>query len=715
MVQTLHPGVYVIEEPAQPTIVGVSSTTGGFVGVSRWGPANQKVLISSYKQFEDLFGGPFKISGVYQQLAFAVRAFFSNGGASCYVVRSIDEGSGSPAAKATGTLSGSTDATFAAVSARYEGARGNLLQVRAVKEQKETIFTASGSGVSFFSVSDPGSFEIGDIVRIRPALGDSTFSVNNGTASPDEPYGVIAAIDTASTPNRIYVGSDAFTGTAAVGATIETSTVHRFKGTTLGAIDASSTISSITIPSGTGGNLVPGQLLVIAGLDEDVVSPGSPPVEGCEVFLRVQTVSDTPTGTVVAVSQVGTKRGSLTTIPSGSIITSVEFTIDVFEDGEFVEQHSFLSSQSDNERDFIGSSTVAGRLQGSLNESTRVALEIDGSAEDGSYIGTPLTGQPITLTSGADGATPSATEAIASIDVLSGTDDLSMLSAPDWAGNVSVQGYLADFMVAERSGMAIIDPPEDLKSGTTAVTDITAWKNNTLNKDTSFAALYWPWLVIRDPINPAFDATKTAGAFASGFGSPTIDVPPSGTVQGHYARVVFERGVQKAPANIPIAGAFDVTYRVNDPEQDVLNPNHINAIRFFPGEGIRIYGVRTLQSQTDGYHYVSTRRLMTFIEKSLQRANRFAVFEPNDPALWSVIEEVNSEFLTSIWRLGYLSPTNDVSKAFFVKCDSETTTAADQKAGRVVCLVGVQPPFPAEFIIFRLSLFDGQTDVEVIS
>jgi hypothetical protein len=265
-------------------------------------------------------------------------------------------------------------------------------------------------------------------------------------------------------------------------------------------------------------------------------------------------------------------------------------------------------------------------------------------------------------------------------------------------------------MDLHRVGDAVLDPSLDDSQGDTAVDDILAWRLVELNKSTSYAAMYWPWGVVRDPLVDTSSGTNP-GAFQTTFGVPTVNVPLSGAMQGLYARVVFERGIHKAPANIPLRGILDLTYRASNVDQDRLNPKGVNAVRVFPGEGIRPYGTRTLHPVTDGFHYVPVRRLATFIRKSIEASNRFAVFEPNDPRLWDVLQKVNSSFLQNLWKQGLLSPSNDSNEAYFVQCDAQTTTVTDQKNGVVNVKIGWQPPYPAEFVVFTLSLFDGQSSI----
>jgi phage tail sheath protein FI len=240
--------------------------------------------------------------------------------------------------------------------------------------------------------------------------------------------------------------------------------------------------------------------------------------------------------------------------------------------------------------------------------------------------------------------------------------------------------------------MVILDTPRHADEPTEAYN----YRMYDLNADSSYAALYYPWLVVRDPV----------------VGNSRLAIPPSGHIAGQYAATGATRGVHVAPANVVVRGVVDLTYRCGDGEQDILNPVGVNAIRFFPGEGIRIWGARTLYSFKDGRHYVPVRRTLNFVKESVKRGNRWAVFQPNDPRLWEQIESVNREFLHSMWLRGMLYPSNDVGRAFFVKCDEETNPLSEIKEGRVNCEIGINPLLPAEFVIFRIGVWDGGSSVE---
>jgi phage tail sheath protein FI len=212
-------------------------------------------------------------------------------------------------------------------------------------------------------------------------------------------------------------------------------------------------------------------------------------------------------------------------------------------------------------------------------------------------------------------------------------------------------------------------------------------------RKSAFGTYYWPWITIRDPFTNAL-----------------VNVPPSGHIAGIWARSDATRGVQKAPANEAVLGALNVEYNATRDEQGVLNQAGVNCIHLFQREGILVWGARTLD---DGeWRYVNVRRLFLMIEESIEESTRWIVFEPNDPTLWKSIRRDIRAFLTILWRDGALMGRTP-EEAFFVKCDEENNPPESIDAGMVVTDIGIAPVKPAEFIIFRISQFQGGAQSEV--
>lgn len=209
-------------------------------------------------------------------------------------------------------------------------------------------------------------------------------------------------------------------------------------------------------------------------------------------------------------------------------------------------------------------------------------------------------------------------------------------------------------------------------------------------QDTSYAAFYYPWLVIADPQTGARRA-----------------VPPGGHVLGAYARTDVDRGVFKAPANQMLRGVLELEFDVNGATQDILNPRGVNVIRQFAASGIRVWGARTMTANAL-WKYVNVRRLLIFLEHSIYEGTQWVVFEPNGKPLWARVTDAIRLFLRAQWRVGALRGATE-DKAFFVRCEETTMTQEDIDNGRLICEVGVAPVRPAEFVIFRIFQHTART------
>jgi uncharacterized protein len=229
----------------------------------------------------------------------------------------------------------------------------------------------------------------------------------------------------------------------------------------------------------------------------------------------------------------------------------------------------------------------------------------------------------------------------------------------------------------ERRAFYVIDAPISLTPAA-----ITAWRGQLRASPNS--ALYFPVLRVEDPLHP--------GALR--------DVPPSGAVAGVMARTDEQRGVWKAPAGNDghVRAVRSLTGALSETDQGHLIAAGVNPLVTFPGQGIRVWGARTLASpEMSEWKYVPVRRLLLFIEESIDRGTRWAAFEPNGESLWRAVRTSIESFLLSVYRSGALAgPTPE--DAYFVRCDRMTMTQDDLDNGRLVCVIGVAPVRPAEFV-----------------
>jgi len=293
-------------------------------------------------------------------------------------------------------------------------------------------------------------------------------------------------------------------------------------------------------------------------------------------------------------------------------------------------------------------------------------------------------------------------------------DDVSFVAVPDLMAGQDVRGPAPAFQpfsreqlqdaqidvitscLRGRDRMAILDlPPVSHNEVVRYRGKLPASSFGALDHPSSFGALYHPWIAVVDPLR-----LRGAGRF----------VPPSGHVAGMFARTDRMRGVHKPPANEGLDGVFDVREALDDRAHGDLNEEAINAIRAIPGRGVRVLGARTLDRDVR-WRYVNVRRLFTAIAESLDEQMQWLTFEPNNPRLWRDIERSVSGFLERLFRAGMLDGGSS-EQAYFVRCDASTNPAPEVDDGRVMCVIGIQPPYPAEFVIVRIGVTRSGIQVE---
>jgi phage tail sheath protein FI len=258
-----------------------------------------------------------------------------------------------------------------------------------------------------------------------------------------------------------------------------------------------------------------------------------------------------------------------------------------------------------------------------------------------------------------------------------------LFSASDVA---AVQAALVQHCEQQRDRVALLDPPFAADLGA-----VQSWR---ARFDSKFAALYYPWVLVYDPLSKSLVRA----------------IPPSGHVAGVCARVDLSAGVHEAPANQELAWAVGVALELDAELHGVLNPLGINCIRPIPGRGIRILGARTVSSDAD-WRFLNVRRLMNMIEEAVEESVQWATFESNDLATRDLLALSIRSFLERLWQRGALVGERP-DDAFFIKCDDETNPPAEVGAGRMLAEVGVAPVRPAEFVVFRIGR--TQDELEVI-
>lgn len=273
-------------------------------------------------------------------------------------------------------------------------------------------------------------------------------------------------------------------------------------------------------------------------------------------------------------------------------------------------------------------------------------------------------------------------------------DSIMQVAIPDFAGDVTVTGHLLDYAATRETmpqgGDRFIiltvpkgsDPSEAIN-----------WYRYTLGRQSKWAAIYWPWIKVADPLS----------------NNRPLTMPPLGHIAGVYARTDNTRGIGKAPGGT-VDGALNfllgLEYVSTQAERDLVYPNKINPLISSPQTGLAVWGVRTI-SPTSEWKYVSTRRLFMYAERSVFESTHWIVFEPNGPALWSRIKGQLTGFLKNLYNDGQLAGSS-ASQAFFVTVDETNNPPESVATGQVVIDVGMAPNTPAEFIRFRWQVVQNQ-------
>jgi phage tail sheath protein FI len=289
------------------------------------------------------------------------------------------------------------------------------------------------------------------------------------------------------------------------------------------------------------------------------------------------------------------------------------------------------------------------------------------------------------------------------INAFEAYDEPAMVAAPGYTNAADYRAVL-DHCEKMKNRVAILDGPAQI-ADVKEMTDIgtvdapgaadgkpqAAKPIGRRPPESKYGAVYFPWLVVRDP-----------------FGTDNITIPPSGHIAGIYSFNDVQRGVHKAPANYAVRTAIGLSQRITREQQGALNQAGVNVIRFFPDSGIRVWGARQLSKDPE-WRYVNVRRTFIMIEESIGRGTQWVVFEPNDQITRNSVIRDCRAFLTLQWLAGALVGATR-EEAFFVKCDAENNPPEVVDAGRLVVDIGIAPSKPAEFIVFRIGQWQGGTD-----
>ena len=647
MPEYLAPGVYVEETSFRSkSIEGVSTTTTGFVGPTRYGPSTMVPdIITSLADFERVYGDG-------EQLAFtgesakrdnyvwhAARAFFENGGRRLYVVRVVD---------ATATQAGNPP--FAAEVAfvgtgmvKLDGTLDNapILPGSVRLTNRETVVAYQHVDAAIISDDGAGKF-----------TGFPTSSIDYDTGA--------ISVTFASAPGA---------GTTWLAAYTQAKVYARFPGAA-----GNGTVAFAARP---GPNLMTDAgTLPESVSDGDIVQiNGERDAAQNVVWRRVTAGAPKSFVAIRGASPVVNLSSSITQVAKATSV-SVSFTRTGARPPSGV--WDGLEPSADALCDYF-SATPASDAQ-----ARTLPLIIDDIRD------TTLHDGALILSGGSDGKQPNASlyeGVVSATDVKTGLkafediEDISIVAAPGLAGLDSTGAkagilHLQSHVERMRYRVAIIDSRKAQSIG-----EVRQFR---AGFDSKHMAFYYPWIKILDPIT-----------------RKEIVLPPSGFVAGIYARNDIERAVWKAPANEVVNGAIGFELMLNKAQQEVLNPEGINCFRYFEGRGMRLWGARTMSSDPE-WKYVNVRRYFAYLERSIDKGTQWAVFEPNGERLWANVRRTIEDFLLNEWQMGALLGDKP-EKAYFVRCDRSTMTQNDLDNGRLVCQIGVAPLKPAEFVIFRIG------------
>jgi phage tail sheath protein FI len=386
----------------------------------------------------------------------------------------------------------------------------------------------------------------------------------------------------------------------------------------------------------------------------------------------------------VILSKGLTKAYTLDQADAATVVTSYEFTLVVKKSGFPTETFAQLSMDPRHSRYFARAVNSSWVTLGPAPTPNNQTPPLNRPAIIGDTA-------PVPLGTNDDPSAVGLNHYKAALGALEKLEDVNMVCVPGRVDS-SVQGAVVAHCESMADRIAILDGDPSAKPPIMPASALLT-QRAAATSARGYAALYYPWIAINDPLSRS--------------GDDLVLVPPSGHLAGIYARSDSQRGVHKAPANEFITGAADLGAMLSDVDQGEINIEGINVLRVFPGQRPIVWGARTTAPKDEvPWRYVNVRRLFLFVEKSIQRGIRWAVFEPNDLVLWKKLDRTITEFLTRVWRSGALFGKT-AAEAFYVKVDEELNPASVRALGQVIIEVGIAPVRPAEFVVVRIAMWDG--------
>jgi phage tail sheath protein FI len=652
MPEYLAPGVYVEEVSFRSkSIEALSTSTAGFIGPAHYGPTTLiPQLLTSIGEFERIYGGGqqlnFNDTKMDNYLWHAARAFFTEGGKRLYVQRVFraigngDKGVGYVHLPSAGTAA----ADRMSVEARFPGALGNL-RVRFTLHRGQNLLDYDDTN----KVNIARSLQENDVVWIRDVSSPPIFTAFGGPISsppvmPDGGQFYLAKLEpnpTTSKEEWIFRTKD---GTAAFD---------------LQDLDPESDLLqkiTLTVAVISPDPLDIPQVWNNIPLDPAHMDVAKRAKDGLTGMFGVQLANrDLEYSVPIVITVGGAISNGLNVL---ELLRQAALTVRTTAAVPSPEDLVYTNLVTDRSTDVKRSFEIL--LDGGNDGVRPGAAEYEGEDD-----------QDLSYKSG--------------LKAFEDLDDISIVAAPG-----STYGYEKTYSDDARQITNLLIGHAEKMRYRIAVLDsgdgqtLTQVRKQRAKLDSKYAALYYPWVRILDPM------TRTEKC-----------MPPSGFVAGIYARNDINRAVYKAPANEVVNLALGFETVLNKAQQDVLNPEGINCFRFFEGRGNRLWGARTITSDPE-WKYVNLRRYFAYLEHSIDKGTQWAVFEPNGEMLWANVRRTIEDFLLNEWQSGALLGDKP-EKAYFVRCDRSTMTQNDLDNGRMICLIGVAPLRPAEYVIFRIG------------
>ncbi len=658
-----YPGVYIVEFAPGAPIQGVGTSTAAFIGPAASGEMDVPTRITSWDQFLAIYGEQ-PLPGYY--LWYAVRGFFENGGQTCFIVRASNGAYGELVLRdrSAGTIANSNP--IINVRARQPGDPTPSIQVTVAAVH---LLTAANSNLYRPTAN-------------RTAVSGRLITLAAGTSAQFRP-GDWITLDTAGERMQVVrvTGNDLmvarFSGNG-VPNNADLSDDYNNTGPVRLA-DLAPGTRTLRIESSDpnpAGALGPGTILTFAqGTTSDTQVVDS---------VQVEPLQTTPPSTTYRVTLRAGLDMPVNLNPTGTAATvqSEEFSFTVSQ-GSASTVYDNLSMDPSHPRYFLPVINDAGGLvQVSLVEPPPAVALPDSL---------PRNVGPSALTGGDDEDLSDLDDQdfIDALDELRAIDDVNLIAIPDNRTD-AVQQQLISHCEQMADRFAVLDADAGLPLfGDDSIED----QRRGVDSMRGYSALYYPWIRVR----PA------------GRGAPIL-VPPSGHVCGIIARSDNTRGVHKAPANEIVNGALGVERSMSNIDQGILNLQGINVIRVFQSGGRpMLWGARTTATDLN-WQYVNVRRLFLYIEESIQEGINWAVFEPNNLQLWQKLRRTITEFLMRVWEDGGLFGAT-AEEAFYVRIDEVLNPFSEQALGRLNIEIGLRPTYPAEFIVVRIGIWQGGSEI----